>query len=119
MTYEEQQQYNKLSYSGQKVYDETKVKHPNWSHDQIMAKVSIDHTIDIRIDQGKDVDPDDPEVFKEILEGAKAFLIGMGIFIAAVFEIIDDTLEALGDLIYRGITYIGDKLSDFWDWLTS
>ena len=42
MTYEEQQQYNNLSYSEREVYDWTKSRHPSWSHKQIMAKVAID-----------------------------------------------------------------------------
>lgn len=119
MTYEEQQQYNKLPYNDQKEYDHYKSKYPHWSHNQIMTRVSTGHVIDKRIGQGKDVNPEDPRVLKEILEGAKAFLVGVGIFIASVFYIIDETLETLGDLIYRGITYIGEKLGDFWDWLTS
>lgn len=119
MTYEEQQQYNKLSYNERMDYDYIKSKHPSWEHSQIMAKLSTDIQIGIMIDKGKNVDPNDPKILKEILEGAKRFLIGAGIFIAAVFEVIDDALDALGDLIYRGISYIGDKLSEFWDWLTN
>ena len=119
MTYEEEQQYNKLSYSGRMEYDHIKSMHPNWSHSQIMTKLSTDITIGKMIENGRDVDVDNPAILKEILEGAKSFLIGAGIFIAAVFEVIDDALDALGDLICRGISYIGDKLSEFWDWLTS
>lgn len=119
MTYEEQQQYNKLSYSGRMEYDHIKSMHPNWFHSQIMTKLSTDITIGRMIENGRDVDVDNPAILKEILEGAKRFLIGAGIFIAAVFEVIDDALDALGDLIYHGISYIGDKLSEFWDWLTN
>jgi ATP phosphoribosyltransferase regulatory subunit len=36
-----------------------------------------------------------------------------------LLDAIDEAIDTLTDLIARGISYIGDKLSDFWDWLTS
>lgn len=118
MTYEEQLQYDRLSFEDQLEYDHLKAKHPNWSHNQILMKLSIDPTIGKMIEEGRDVNPEDPRILKEILEGAKSFLIGVGIFIESIFEFIDDALCALGELIYDGISYVGDKLEDFWNWLT-
>ena len=120
MTAEEREEYNRLPKADQEEYDHLSRKHPNWSHTQIMAKVAFNHKTDDMIEKkkgGKDPDPDDPSVLAEILKGAKEFLIGVGIFIADVFEVIDDALTALGDLIADGISYIGNKLKDFWDWL--
>lgn len=119
MTYEEEQQYNSLSYDARQEYDHIRRMHPNWSHKQIMTKLALDlQTIKI-VDEGKQNVDDDPEILREILQGAKAFLIGVGCFVWDVFEAIDDALDALGDLIARGITYVGDKLSEFWNWLTN
>lgn len=119
MTYEEQQQYDKLPYVDRKEYDHIKEQHPYWDHERIMKKVAFNHKLEEVMDNRGDIDPEDPRVLKEILEGAKLFLIGVGIFIVGVFAAIDEALNTLGDLIYRGVTYIGDKLSEFWDWLTS
>lgn len=124
MTYEEQQQYNNLSYSEREVYDWTKSRHPSWSHKQIMAKVAIDISIEgpdgILNKSGQtDINPTDPSIMRAILKGAKNFLTGAGIFIYEVFSAIDDALDTLGDLIASGASYVGNKLKNFWDWLTN
>lgn len=119
MTYEERQQYNRLPYGDQKEYDLIKEKHPYWDHERIMKKVAFDHKLEDIMENRGDLNPEDPTLLKEILEGAKQFLIGVGIFIEGVFTAIDNALNALTDLIYRGVTYLGDKLSEFWEWLTS
>jgi hypothetical protein len=106
MTAEEREQYNRLPYADREEYDHIARKRPNWSHSQIMTKVGLSHTMDKKIGKGEDIDPDDPTVIKEILKGAKDFLIGVGLFIADVFEAIDEAL-----------TYVGNKLKEFWDWL--
>lgn len=118
MTYEEQQQYNKLSYAQQKEYDGYKSIHPTWTHKQIMFKIAMDKKIG-DLPPNVDPDPDDPEILAEILKGAKLFLIGVGIIIYEVFDAIDDMLDTLGDLISRGVRYIGDRLEEFWEWLTN
>jgi len=119
MTTEEREKYNRLPKADQEEYDHLLRKHPNWDHKQIMAKVAFNRKADDMIEKkgGEDINPDDPSVLEEILKGAKEFLIGVGIFIEDVFEVIDDALTALGDLIADGVSYIGNKLKDFWDWL--
>lgn len=119
MTYEEQQQYNKLPYSQQRAYDRIKSENPGWGHRQIMFKVAMEKKTDDFVNSNSDPNPEDPEILAEILRGAKSFLVGLGIFIAEVFEVIDDMLCTLVDLIDRGIRYVGDKLEEFWEWLTS
>lgn len=119
MTNEEQNNYYKLTPELREEYDHLMKKHPNWSHNQIMTKLSLDAKTEVMVSNGKEIDPEDPRILKEILEGAKEILVGMGIIITAVFTVIDDTLDALGDLISGGVSYIGDKLSEFWDWLTN
>ena len=41
MTYEEQQEYNKLPEKIKAAYNYEKSMHPGWSHDQILAKATI------------------------------------------------------------------------------
>jgi len=124
MTDKERDDYYKLSPQQREDYDYQKRRHPNWSHNQIIAKIMIDSKVeDNIIGRGGTVDPDelsnDPTFLKQVLEGAKAALYEAGIFIAEVFEAIDNAITSLGYLIMTGVRYIGDKLREFWDWLTS
>ena len=119
MTSDEQKQYNSLSYDQRQEYDHIKRRRPNWSHNQIMAKLALDEqTINV-VSKGHENPEDDPEILREILQGAKSFLIVVGCFIWDVFDAMDEAIDTLTGLIARGISYIGDKLSEFWDWLTS
>lgn len=119
MTYEEQQIYDKLSSDQKDDYNHFKSQHPGWSHNQIMQKLAIVSKITDILNDGGDVNPDDPEFMTEILKGAKEFLINLGIIIDSFFEAIDAALNVLGNIIEAGINYIGDKLKAFWDWLTN
>lgn len=124
MTDTEREQYNKLSQREKEEYEYQKKKRPNWSHNQIYLKVIMDRQTEVVIDQkGGTVDPktlvQDPVFLKQVLEGTKRTLIQLGVFIGEVFEAIDNALTNLGYLIMSGVRYIGDKLKDFWDWLTT
>ena len=119
MTYEEQQIYDKLSSDKKDDYNHLRSKHPGWSHNQIMGKLAVSSKIDEILENGGDVNPDDPEFMTEILKGAKELLINLGIIIDSFFEAIDAALNVLGNIIEAGINFIGDKLKDFWDWLTN
>ena len=119
MTSDEQKQYNSLSYDLRQEYDHIKRRRPNWSHNQIMTKLALDEQTIIVVTKGHENPEADPEILRGILQGAKSFLIGVGCFIWDVFEAIDEAIDTLTGLIARGISYIGDKLSEFWDWLTS
>lgn len=119
MTYEEQQEYNKLSNDAKDEYNFIKSKHPTWSHNQIIQRMAVTIKIGDMLNKGKDVDPNDPEILTEILKGAKSILVNLDIIINGFFEAIDDALNILGTLIESGAKYIGDKLKAFWDWLTN
>lgn len=124
MTEAERQQYNNLSSSLREDYDYEKKKHPNWSHAQIMAKIAIGESLGKTVEEGGGtIDAtglgNDPKLLKEVLEGAKRVLIEADVFISAVFDVLDSAISLLGNLVMSGIRYVGNKLSDFWDWLTS
>ena len=119
MTSDEQKQYNSLSYNERQEYDHIRRMHPNWSHKQIMTKLALDIQTIVVVDRGHEKPEDDPDLLREILQGAKSFLIGVGCIVWDVFEAIDDAIDTLTDLIASGISYIGNRLSEFWKWLTN
>ena len=128
MTYEEQQQYNKLPSDKKEDYNYIKRKHPGWPHEKILGSMELNDHIAIMVEKGKvdvgkrnadgtiDVSPD---LMVEILKGAKEVLLNLGIVLDSFFEAIDAALNVLGNIIDAGINYIGDKLKEFWDWLTN
>ena len=117
MTNSEREAYNKLSAEAKKEYNHIKMMHPNWSHNQIMTKLAINGTIDNMVEDGKDVNPDDPNILAQILQGAKDFLKNAGIYIADVFQSIDNALTYLGELIKDGIDYVGGKIDKLLGWI--
>lgn len=120
MTYEELQEYNKLSPEMKEDYNYYRSSKPNMTHKQILAKVAFDEKFRNMVEKGpKDPDPEDPEIMKMLLEGSKSLLLGLGIFIGGVFAAIDKAIGILDNLIDAGIEYIGNKLQQFWDWLTN
>ncbi len=89
-----------------------------------MAKIAIGESLGKTVEEGGgtiDVTEleNDPKLLKEVLVGAKRVLIEAGIFISAVFDVLDSAISLLGNLVMSGVKYVGNKLSDFWDWLTS
>ena len=55
-------------------FDRIKAKHPDWSDDQVWMAVSLDLQQDATIEQNKDVDPNDPNIWKTIVTKAKGWL---------------------------------------------
>ncbi|MDE5629391.1 MAG: hypothetical protein K2I69_07505 [Muribaculaceae bacterium] len=124
MTDKEREDYNNLKPSLREDYDYEKKKHPNWSHAQIMAKIAIGESLGETVEKGGGtIDAteleNDPKMLKEVLEGAKRVLIEAGVFIYAVFDVLDSAISLLGNMVMCGVKYVGNKLSEFWDWLTS
>ncbi len=118
MTLQEKEEYNKLTKESKEDYDYQKRKHPEWNHNQIMARVSFETTITETIGKGGgNVNPKDPKVLVKILEGGKRFLERLGINIGEVMRAINMAINSLKGLISTGIKYIGDTLSGILDWI--
>ena len=56
-------------------FQELKAKHPDWSDEQIWTAISLDMEADRVIEQkGADVNPDDPTIITEVINGAREWL---------------------------------------------
>ena len=93
-------------------YDEMKSKHPDWSDEQIWTAISLDMEADKVIDEkGSDVNPDDPNIIKEILIGAKKWLSEV---LPQIFERVrnffDKLITTIGTWVKKGLAYVVDLI---------
>lgn len=94
-------------------YDYYKAKHPEWSDEQIWTAVSLDMESDNVIDEkGSDVDPNDPDLIKEVLDGARKWLSEVlpDIF-AKVAKFFDILLTTIGDWVQKGLSYVVEAIA--------
>lgn len=90
-----------------------KSKHPEWSDDQIWTAISLDMESEkVITEKGKDIDPNDPDIIKEILDGARNWLkeVLPNVF-AKVSHFFDKLLTTIGDWVSKGLTYIVDAIA--------
>lgn len=97
---------------GNPKYDEMKAKHPDWSDEQIWTAISLDMEADKVIDEkGADVDPDDPDIIKEIIIGAKRWLSEV---LPQIFERVrnffDKLITTIGTWVQKGLSYVVDLI---------
>ena len=92
-------------------YDYYKKLHPEWSDEQIWIAISLSMEADKTVDEGKDVSPNDPDVMKGILEGARNWLreVLPNIF-AKVSDFFDKLIATVGDWIQKGLSYALDAI---------
>ncbi len=93
-------------------YDEMKAKHPDWSDEQIWTAISLDMEADKVIDEkGADVNPDDPDIIKEIIIGAKRWLSEV---LPQIFERVrnffDKLITTIGTWVQKGLAYVIDLI---------
>ena len=89
-------------------YNYYKKLHPEWSHEQIMAAVSIEMSAADKVTKaGKDADPNDPELIRSVLLGAKEWLheVLPEVF-AKVANFFDDLINNIGKWIEKGLGYV-------------
>lgn len=111
MTYEEQQQYNKLSYRGKQIYDRIKRENPNYNHKAIYLKTVLEVKIEDGLnDGGTDINPTD--FWEEVLKGARRFLESVGNIARDVFDTIDRALSKVAEWIGRGFEVVIDFLDE-------
>lgn len=94
-------------------YDYYKAKHPEWSDEQIWTAVSLDMESDKVIDEkGADVDPNDPDMIIEVLDGARRWLSEVlpDVF-AKVAKFFDTLLTTIGEWVQKGLSYVVEAIA--------
>lgn len=94
-------------------YDYYKAKRPEWSDEQIWTAVSLDMESDKVIDEkGADVDPNDPDMIKEVLDGARKWLSEVlpDIFVK-VAKFFDTLLTTIGEWVQKGLSYVVEAIA--------
>ena len=94
-------------------YDYYKAKHPEWSDEQIWTAGSLAMESDKVIDEkGADVDPNDPDMIKEVLDGARKWLSEVlpDIF-AKVAKFFDTLLTTIGEWVQKGLSYVVEAIA--------
>lgn len=89
-----------------------KQMHPEWSDDQIKTAISIDLSADNEITRaGANVDPNDPNLIRNIIEGARAWLAEV---LPQVFERVknffDKIISTLASWVQKGLQYVVDLI---------
>lgn len=93
-------------------YNHYKSLHPEWSHEQIMAAVSIEMSAANKVtDAGENADPNDQELIRSVLLGAKEWLheVLPEVF-AKVANFFDDLINNIGKWLAKGLGYVFDAI---------
>ena len=94
-------------------FDRIKAKHPDWSDDQVWMAVSLDLQQDASIEQNKDVDPKDPNIWKTIVTKAKDWLQEvLPVVFEKVKEIFAALLNRLKEWIAENVPVIFEKITE-------
>lgn len=93
-------------------YNYYKELHPEWSHEQIMAAVSIAMSAGNEISKaGADVSSDNPELIQSILQNARDWLkVVLPDVFAKVAEFFDFLINNIGVWVGKGLGYIIDAI---------
>lgn len=117
---EQRQGYESLNAKQKRRFRDIEEDHPNWSYDQIMAKMAFDSQVDITVEQmdgGQVNGPEDlpPDVWEAILVGAKTVvqnIKGIGYKIIVAF---DAAISTIKTWIKLGIKQIGNRIGELLD----
>ena len=94
-------------------FDRIKAKHPDWSDDQVWMAVSLDLQQDASIEQNKDVDPEDPNIWKTIVTKAKDWLQEvLPVVFEKVKEIFAALLNRLKEWIAENVPVIFERITE-------
>ena len=116
MTTEERQDYNKLTKEQKEEFDYQSRKHPDWSFEQVIKKLAFEEKTDETIGKGgKNVNPKDPTIWLNILEGVRTTLTKFKSIGKSTFIAIDSAITSLKGLIKAGVQRIGDVIDNLKD----
>ena len=94
-------------------FNEIKAKHPDWSDEQIWTALSHNMEADNVIENaGDDIDPNDPDIIKEIIVGAQNWLkeVLPNIF-AKVAQFFERMISTIGEWVQKGLSYVVDAIA--------
>ena len=113
MTAQEREEYNRLSSEGKEYYDMYMRRHPGASH-AAAYKLAVFNTKAGNIVEGnRNINLDDPRVQKSILEETGEFIRRMAPRVwAQVCYDFQRAIAYLGDLIRRGLDWVGENIID-------
>ena len=93
-----------------------KSKHPDWSEEQIKSAIAIELSAGNVVDKaGKDVSPNDPDIVRAVVLGAKEWLheVLPEVF-AKVAVFFDNLINTMGTWIEKGLTYVVEAIDFLW-----
>lgn len=94
-------------------FDRIKAKHPDWSDDQVWMALSLDLQQDATIEQNKDVDPNDPDIWNTIVTKAKDWLQEvLPVVFEKVKEFFNTLLKRLKEWIDENVPVIFEKIKE-------
>lgn len=117
MTAQEREEYNRLSSEGKEYYDMYMRRHPGASH-ATAYKLAVFNTkageiVDRKNNRNENINLDDPRVQKSILEETGDFIRRMAPRVwAQVCYDFQRAIAYLGDLIRRGLDWVGENIID-------
>ena len=111
MTTAERQDYNKLTREQKEDFEYHARKHPDWEFQMVMIKLAFEEKTDETIENGgKDVDPNDINIWMAILKGVKTILSKFKSIGKQIFNIIDNEITFIQEQIKSGIRKINDAI---------
>lgn len=93
-----------------------KEKHPQWSDEQIKSAIAIELSAGNVVDKaGKDASPEDPDIVRAVLEGAKEWLheVLPEVFVK-VAAFFDNLISTIGLWIEKGLTFAIESIDYLW-----
>lgn len=95
------------------LYNRYKTSHPEWSDDQIWAAISIEMEAENVLDQkGQEITANDPDIIKEILDGAKNWLQEvLPTVFAKVSLFFDRLISTIGEWVQKGLTFVIESIA--------
>ena len=117
MTDLQRQDYNALSREDKKKFDSYSKEHPNWEFEQVLKRLVLSKRLDSAVEQGgADLNPEDPTIWIEIMEGVKVTLSKFKSIGVAVFKTLDKAIGALKDAVSSGMEKIRSVIQNIRDY---
>lgn len=115
LTSEERAEYNKLTYADQKRYDFEREMDPTLTHKEAILVIGLNIKGKELLERGgQNVNINEPGIQKKLFEGLRDFLQSFPDILAQVGYAIDQTIDYLGELLWKGIEVVVDLADSIW-----